>query len=103
MDNYEWLKIIPPGWYKIGRAMIDECMAIDPTYTIDDLKEKWGTLRVYSSYDDKYMDEIFQIENFYCAVISDFCAQCGNEADKELNWATPLCKNCYKEINKWQD
>ena len=34
MSNYEWIELLPDGWHSLAKAMIDECMAADPTYRI---------------------------------------------------------------------
>ena len=51
--NYDWLFLIPEGWVQIAQQMIEECEAIEPNYTIADMKEKWGELRVVSYIPDK--------------------------------------------------
>lgn len=115
--NYEWLFLIPEGWMKIAQQMIEECEAINPTYTIEDMKEKWGELRVVSYIkdynDDEWLlpasndKEIEEIENKCIAQSARTCCKCGKPAIKySTGWILPWCDDCgtkkygpYKEFN----
>ena len=115
--NYKWLFLIPEGWIQIAQQMIEECEAINPSYQIEDLKEKWGELRVVSyikNYDDNewllpaYNDkEIEEIENKYTTQSARTCCKCGKPATKySTGWILPWCDDCgtkeygpYKEFN----
>ena len=103
-DNYEWLEFsIPKGWMELGRKMIEECEAINPTYTIEDMKEKYGSLKVMSftfNYDGSewhpsYDKEIEEIERRYEELSSRTCCECGKPATKySTGWICPYCDNC---------
>ena len=116
-ENYDWLCCIPQGWEKIGHEMIQECEAINPSYQIVDIKEKFGELRI-CSYIKDYNDnewllpasndkEIEEIENKYIAQSARTCCKCGKPATKySTGWILPWCDNCgtkeygpYKEFN----
>ena len=105
--NYEWLFLIPEGWVQIAQQMIEECEAIDPTYHICDLKEKWGTLNVIANCDMTYWREIDMIENKYEELSARTCCKCGKPATKySTGWILPWCDDCgtkeygpYKEFN----
>ena len=111
MDNYDWLNLIPEGWEKLGRAMIEECEAINPSYQIEDMKEKWGRLRI-SSYIRDYDDsewllpacndkEIEEVENKYIKLSAQTCCICGKPATKiSTGWICPYCDKCYENIYK---
>ena len=100
--NYEWLFLIPEGWVKIAQQMIEECEAIDPTYTIEDMKEKWGHLDVYSCIqltDDSLHreEQIYKIEQKYWELSAQICSNCGAPATKtSTGWILPWCDKCYK-------
>ena len=114
-NNYEWLNCIPEGWKELAQQMVQECEAIDPTYTIEDLKEKFGSMRVYSYckswYDDKEIEDygfaISDIENKYEILSARTCCKCGRPATKiSTGWILPWCDECgidkygpYKEFN----
>lgn len=110
VNNYDWLYLIPPGWEEIGRKMIAECEAINPSYQIEDMKEKWGELRVVSYIQD-YNDnewflpscndkEIEEIENKYIKQSRKTCCACGAPATKmSTGWILPWCDNCAMKEN----
>ena len=96
-DNYKWLNCIPDGWVELARKMIQECEAIDPTYYIIDLKEKWGTLCV-TSISECNNNEIYTIEEKYESLSGDICCKCGAPAEwYSTGWILPFCD---KHIDK---
>ena len=110
--NYEWLFLIPEGWMKIAQQMIEECEAINPTYTIEDMKEKWGELRVVSYIkdynDDEWLlpasndKEIEEIENKYIAQSRKTCCICGAPTTKvSTGWICPYCDDCGDKDEKF--
>ena len=114
VDNYKWLGCIPKGWEELARQMIQECEAINPTYTIEDLKEKFGSLRVYSYIkdynDDDWMipscndEEIGKIEEKYEAISVRTCCQCGAPAVKySTGWILPWCDKCGDEKEQYYE
>lgn len=116
VDNYDWLYSIPKGWEKIGQQMIQECEAIEPNYTIADMKEKWGELRIVSYVPDKegwptpsdYADKLIEIEDKCTEQSSRTCCICGKPATKmSIGWICPYCDDCgdkdekfYKRLKK---
>ena len=102
--NYEWLDCIPEGWGNIAKQMIEECEAINPTYAIEDMKEKFGELRICSyidSYDSDWVmpscndEKIEAIENKYIAQSARTCCKCGKPATKySTGWILPWCDKC---------
>ena len=102
VDNYEWLNSIPSGWIELARKMIEECEAIDPTYYICDLKEKWGTLDIIANCNMDYWREIDEIENRYESLSARTCCVCGQPAVKySTGWILPWCDNCGKDEEKY--
>ena len=112
INNYDWLNLIPPGWENLARKMIQECEAINPSYQIADMKEKWGELRVYSfikDYDDNDWlipshndEEIDKIEIKYIEQSSKICCICGKPATKfSTGWICPYCDNCGDKDEKF--
>lgn len=102
VNNYQWLNLIPPGWVKIARAMIEECETIDPTYYICDLKEKWGTLDIIANCDMTYWREIDAIENKYEELSARTCCKCGAPATKySTGWILPWCDKCGVDEEKY--
>lgn len=112
-DNYDWLWCIPQGWEEIGRQMITECEAINPTYTIEDLKEKYGSMRVFSYCQSWYNNELIEtnhndshiideIENKYEKLSEHTCCNCGAPATKiSTGWILPWCDSCGQDEEKY--
>lgn len=113
VNNYDWLNLIPSGWVNIAHEMIEKCEAINPTYVVDDMKEKWGRLDTYSHCESWYendemitdLDEsrsIHQIEEEYSIKASLTCCICGQPAVKySTGWIVPWCDNCGKDEEKY--
>ena len=108
-DNYEWLNYIPDGWRALAREMIEKCEIIDPTYTIEDLKEKYGSMRTYSYCKSWYdhdsdgtnlidRDAIDKIEHEYELISGRTCCKCSAPAVKySTGWILPFCDKCGDE------
>ena len=102
INNYEWLHCIPQGWVELARKMIQECEAIDTTYYICDLKEKWGTLDVIANCNMTYWREIDMIENKYEELSARTCCICGKPATKiSTGWICPYCDDCGNKDEKF--
>lgn len=98
-DNYRWLDCIPPGWAELARKMIEKCESVDPNYEIYDLKEKWGSLSVFSNASNDIINSIETLaENFSKKI----CCRCGNWATKiSTGWILPWCDECGKDEEKY--
>ena len=105
INNYDWLHLIPSGWEKLTRKMIQECEVINPSYQIEDMKEKWGELYICSyinNYDDTEWlipscndEEIEAVEQKYIQQSAKTCCICGKPATKiSTGWICPYCDNC---------
>jgi len=90
--------------------MIQECEAIEPNYTIVDLKEKWGELRVISYSLDKegwpipsdFADKLIEIEDKYTKQSARTCCVCGKPATKiSTGWICPYCDDCGDKDEKF--
>jgi hypothetical protein len=114
-DEVCWLNDIPLGWVKaFGKQMCDELLEalgdhVDD-FIIIQLKEKYGMMRMYWSWDDKdYSDIEYEelnqltgvVENIiqkYEGISRQTCFICG-EQDAPMNygaWIIPMCGNCKK-------
>ena len=80
---------------------------VDPDIVILQIKEKFGTLRVYVSF-DKTDDTFLSIHRNIRALIEKaekqsmtICEYCGNSAEirKEMPWEKTLCETCF---SKWK-
>ena len=112
MKNIDWVINLPRGWSTLAYRMIKECEAINSSYQIEDMKEKWGELRV-SSYICDYEDsdwmipscndeEIEAIENKYIEQSRKTCCSCGQPATKySTGWILPWCDKCGNKDEKF--
>lgn len=65
------------------------------TYTITDVKEKWGALNIY---DDGAPDEVHDILCKYEYISSRTCAKCGRRAKYiTKGYVLPFCEDCIKD------
>lgn len=103
--------MVPKGWHSIVRALSEEIRfylvnkGISPySFHIDQLKEKFGAIRLYYSLhcDDKYADEgIDEIIEKYEELSEHTCCECGKEATlMSRGWICPYCKDCAEDLKK---
>ena len=87
-----------PGWYDIVYDMCVEMKKTKPheDFRLTQVKEKFGTLRVYGNYMN---DAAFAIEQKYEDISSRTCEHCGEpgRVEKINGWYTALCPRCKKE------
>lgn len=95
-----------PGWEIAFGEMfckdLDEAIkksSLTKEFHIVQLKEKYGTLRVYANQRSKFIDDVL---NKYSVISAHVCSNCG-KPDVPMTyeaWFLPLCKNCYLNSNK---
>lgn len=83
------------GWWPLLQELHDEMVLVDPDYRIDQIKEKFGTLRAYLSYetDDPVLgeaaDEAVSRAERRSGVT---CERCGGPgALRDDGWLLTLC------------
>lgn len=82
------------GWYDI----LDEMMAkiaslnLPPEFTFSQIKEKFGTLRVYTSYCDERVEKIIEEAEAKSAVTCEICGKPGTVNQK--GWLKCRCADC---------
>ena len=88
-----------PGWQKaLGIPLCKELKAALKrhgalhTYTITDVKEKWGALNIY---DNGAPDEVHDILLKYEYISSRTCVKCGRRAKYVTKgYVLPYCEDC---------
>lgn len=99
----EWGKYLPePGWDEILLELDRRLAEIDPSYTILQAKEKFGTLRVYVSASDgaepgstaRMWEEIGAFEE-WSARTCEYCGAPGKA--RYTGWIKTLCDSCNEE------
>jgi hypothetical protein len=91
------------GWYELlgsvcWRIFQHDRNIADPEYIpvkFDQIKEKYGGLRVYYSGGDDYVRGIISMAEEYSYKV---CGVCGNAGKPNKGgWITTLCESCRKE------
>ena len=106
--TYTELDAMPDGWRKaFGEMMCEEiynalveCGGLDD-YRIEDIKEKYGSLRWHSSPSYKEVEEII---DKYSVLSENICIICGKPDVPMTNngWLSPFCKKCFTTPADWQ-
>ena len=84
------------GWFDLIYRLskdLNEMEDLPEGFEIIQVKEKFGSLRVYPNYDnEKIYDRINQAEK----EASETCESCGKPGElKEGGWMRTLCEECY--------
>jgi hypothetical protein len=89
----EWKADVGDGWHDLLDQMHAELVAADPGYGTDQVKEKFGTLRVYiTPWDEPLHAIVVKYENLSASV----CEWCGKPGtlDSRYFWRLTLCDDC---------
>ena len=106
--TYTELDAMPDGWRNaFGEMMCEEiynalikCGGLDD-YRIEQIKEKYGCLRWYSS---PSYEEVERIIDKYSVLSENICITCGKPDVPMTNngWLSPFCKKCFTTPADWQ-
>lgn len=108
-NSGNWLNDLPLGWKQIGLKMFTEiknCLVKNniplECFIIQQLKEKWGELRLYwaleSPAKEECIKEIDDIIDKYEDISYNTCVECGKPAKYvTLGYILPYCENCVKQ------
>lgn len=106
--NYEftWADDIPNGWFKsFGMMMIDEIdqelKRVRSYISIQQIKEKFGSLRFYCSAPSGVQDIISK----YSHCSENICVICGKPDVYMIDtgWVSPLCEDCFHKSKYYKD
>lgn len=102
-----------PGWKKaFGKQYLKELkkqLKKDHylyQFRITDIKEKYGTLRLYCN---GASDEVYKIVDKYETLSYETCIECGKPATKiKAGWISPYCDECFPKnavvyMKKWKN
>ena len=84
------------------RPILSEYNLLD-NYRFNQLKEKYGTLRIY---DNAAPAKIHILNSLYSCFAGYICQRCGQFANFETSgWIESICENCYNKenINNYSD
>jgi hypothetical protein len=92
------------GWYPIIVNLDDDLVALDPVYEIQQVKEKYGTLRFYASTqvgDDQTQDRFRELIAAAEQRSAGACERCGAPGElmrSARRWYKTLCPRCARAI-----
>ena len=104
VDNYDYTYTeawgLPSGWHRLFyllckhlRPHIEEANLLDKFY-FTQVKEKYGTMRVYTSCLPNSVDRMIDLYECYSKYL---CQNCGKPAEYcTKGWITHLCSDCIK-------
>lgn len=91
---------IDDGWKPMVKALVDlsttYCHNQQLPFTLEQVKEKFGTLRFYYSGGDEYVHQLVDLVE---ASSGRVCEVCGKKATlrKDLGWLKTLCDEHYEQ------
>lgn len=93
MQIPDWQEEVGPGWALILTKLHEDLIKLDPEYRVAQVKEKFGSLRVYvDTYSREVEDRIDKAEAQSCHVC-EFCGAKG-ELRNDRSWLKTLCDVC---------
>jgi hypothetical protein len=92
--HYKTYFPVGEGWRKIVEKLVDDIIKIAPNTEINQIKEKFGTLRFYCSGDGR--DDIYDLIKKAEIESGVTCERCGTRegVTTEGDWILTLCKKC---------
>ncbi len=93
----ENLYCVGQGWHGLLAELHEQIMELDPTYTVSQVTEKFGGLRVYLSLDpdNVHYHAIQELIEVATARAYQICDQCGEPGSlREGSWLLTLCDAC---------
>ena len=85
---------VSKGWYETIFALDRDIAALDPDYTITQVKEKFGGLRYYiETVKPEFYEEVQTLINEAERKVSTLCEECGQPGvlRKDIGWMRTLC------------
>jgi hypothetical protein len=76
-DEYLEMDPVGEGWMPIVRELDRKLSEVDPNYTIEQIKEKFGGLRYYYRCDNDKNDELYALVKEAEALCWETCEDCG--------------------------
>ena len=105
---FNWLNSFPLGWCILVPALSEAIIQaadkdnFNPRHVhFSDIKEKFGTLRIYGSASPSVNDVFLVFEH----LSNYFCLQCGRPVAHEIpnSMSVPICDKCFDGINYTND
>ena len=96
------------GWRKLYQPIIDKVIEYNETHkdypiAINQIKEKYGGLRVYLSYYTKELSDMIDRAEEESYHICEVCGKHIDEPIEENHWIYAECEECHNEITKQKE
>lgn len=87
------------GWKKIIEDLCREVNKANKDLIVVQIKEKFGTLRFYTTYET---DEVFELIRKAEKLSESTCENCGKEGKTQQirGWYFTACENCRQKLEK---
>ena len=89
-----------PGWLHVIEKLDDELSAIDPDYTIDQIKQKFGGLRYYFT-SEHHLEELYQLvvtAERQCWKTCENCGVTDGVTTNKQGCVRTYCEECRREL-----
>lgn len=102
-DEYLAIEWTGPGWKQLILDCDRELAALDPEYTIDQIKEKFGGLRYYVTPSEGCEHNLWEIAERYERRSYSTCEACGatlsvlTANSPGTTWVKSLCSSCREQ------
>lgn len=105
LDPYD----LPPGWRALCLSLDNDIQQLEEQgivkgFHVEQLKEKFGELRLYFNCEAGY-NEVDKLIDDYAHISSFTCCSCGTfpATRQSTGWILPFCDACAKEQGKTVD
>lgn len=104
-DDYSvtWRDCVPFGWIHLFDLMCEEILSeiegteLMHTFRLEEVKEKFGELRIYTWNSTPKIDRII---DEWCFLSGFICEECGMPNVRlTTGWITPICYKCWAKHN----
>lgn len=90
------------GWKHLYQPIIDKVNEYnkehkDNPLQIDQIKEKFGELRIYLSYHVKEIEDMIAIAEEKSHYTCEICGKTINEPIVKNHWIYPMCEECFNK------
>jgi hypothetical protein len=100
----DWLDHVGPGWAPILTQLHADVMALDPEYTVGQVKQKFGGLRAYLNFRHPGVPALVRVAEEQSMKTCEDCGNPGHVRSRppRHSWMLALCDLCVeKEPEPW--
>lgn len=92
------------GWHCLIQPILDyvkeynEDKEVDDRIAILQIKEKWGSLRIYTNFVTDELEKLIEDAEIESTKVCEKCGTREHVGTKHDGWRMTLCKNCVQEL-----